>query len=319
MKVLHILPLIVLLLVSPHLRAAELEELIGRVKEATNTLDSLAMEQDTVKKLQEIGPRAIPLLLPLLRDQKQTVRELAAFTLRDMRGLTEEHLDALIGAYRRGDSSLPSVIARIGTPKAVDFLVEGFIQERQPKAPFSDAIEVLGEKAFPQLLRVYDRDKGWDEKLEETMLWSLQSLGPKAGRAIDPLLQRRSRTTQRRPRKSAFALCGVWGRSGPRRRERFPILSDCSGTKAPGFARRRRAPSCGRERMPGRRSWVAWLALGVGQHRRDSLARHRRAARAGHSGWTLCRPLPHGVGLGSARRGGFTPWVTSGYAPATGG
>ena len=80
------------------------------------------------KDLQKLGPAAVPHLLPLLQHEHGVVRYVAAFTLADCDGLTDEHLDSLITAYRTTDETMhlpvPVAIANVGTPRAVEFLIE---------------------------------------------------------------------------------------------------------------------------------------------------------------------------------------------------
>ena len=52
------------------------------------------------------------------------LRELASYVLSDAEGLTEEHLDTLIESRCQGDVWIPPAIARVGTSKAITFLVE---------------------------------------------------------------------------------------------------------------------------------------------------------------------------------------------------
>jgi HEAT repeat protein len=126
-------------------------------------------------------------LLPLLADENPAIRQLASYTLRDINGLTEEHLDPLIAACRRGEGWIAPAIARIGTPRAVNFLVEELVRERKTQNQLTWAIEIVGAKAVPALVQVYQRETDWDEELEQTMQYIMRSLGAKAAAAVDPL------------------------------------------------------------------------------------------------------------------------------------
>lgn len=86
-------------------------------------------------ELRRLGPEAIPHLLPLLRDENAAARDLAYYTLADIEGWTEEHLDALIGSYRGGDDWIPLAIAKIGTPRAANFLVEQTCPQAREMGP----------------------------------------------------------------------------------------------------------------------------------------------------------------------------------------
>ena len=81
----------------------------------TTLVDAMLWQAGAFRAHQEVaervmdstGPAAIPYLLRLLHDKNEDVRDLASFTLRDIKGLTEEHLDALIESRRRGDVLTP--------------------------------------------------------------------------------------------------------------------------------------------------------------------------------------------------------------------
>ncbi len=190
MKSLLILALILFATTTQSIAAARAEVLVERLRKTAKPGNGIAEEeQKIVKKVQSAGPAAIPHLLRLLRDNNEDVRDLAAFTLSDMKGLTEEHLDALIESQRRDDGWLPFAIARIGTPRAVAFLVEELVRKRQTQNQVDGAIEWLGEKAVPDLVRICQKDEGWDDALEQTLFSVFRAIGKQGQTAIDPLLK----------------------------------------------------------------------------------------------------------------------------------
>src|SRR5438270_7856322 len=129
------------------------ELLVQRLKAtASPEIGITKKEQEIAKQLQAVGPEAIPLLLPLLADENPAIRQLASYTLRDINGLTEEHLDPLIAACRSGEGWIPPAIAHVGTARAVNFLVEELVRERKTQNQLTWAIEILGEKAVPALV-----------------------------------------------------------------------------------------------------------------------------------------------------------------------
>lgn len=171
-------------------RASEAEALVETLKKTAKPGSGIAEEeQEIAKKLQATGAAAIPYLLPLLREKNEDVRDLASYTLRDMEGLTEQHLDDLIDSCRRGDGWIPPAIARIGTPKAVTFLVKELVRQRETHTQVTWAIEMLGAKAVPALVEVYQNEKGWDEALERTMSYVFNEMGKNLVPAVDPLLK----------------------------------------------------------------------------------------------------------------------------------
>ena len=171
-------------------QTSDVESVVAALKKAAKPGAGITPEeQEIAKKVESIEPKAIPYLLALLRDENEDVRDLASYTLSDIDGLTEQHLDALIESRRRGDGWIPPAIARIGTPEAVKFLIEELVRERQTQTKLTYAIGLLGEKAVPGLLAVYEADKEWDMNLENTMCSVFKELGHKATGAIDPLLK----------------------------------------------------------------------------------------------------------------------------------
>lgn len=190
MRILPLLVFIVFGLVSHTVQGSDAEALVGILKKAAQSGGGITeREQNAAEKLQEIGPAAIPYLLPLLREKNEGVRDLASYTLRDMKGLTEDHLDALVESRRRGDGWIPPAIARIGTPKAIKFLVDELVRERQTQTQLTWAIKILGKKAVPELLRIYHGKVDWDDRLEQAMFCVFNELGEQAVTAIDPLLK----------------------------------------------------------------------------------------------------------------------------------
>ena len=163
------------------------EPLIQRLKKTAAPGNGISpAEQDIAKQLQIIGAPAIPYLLPLLQYPDEEVRSLASYTLRDIDGLTEEHLDVLIESSRRGDGWIPLAIARIGTEKAVTFLVAQLVYQRR-ETQTTWAVVHLGKKAVPQLVDVYETAKDWDDQLSQSLVFVFKHLGIKAPAAVAPL------------------------------------------------------------------------------------------------------------------------------------
>jgi hypothetical protein len=60
-------------------------------------------EEAVAQQIRELGPDAIPYLLPLLKHESPYVRKLTSYTLCGIPGLREEHLDALIESRLDGN------------------------------------------------------------------------------------------------------------------------------------------------------------------------------------------------------------------------
>lgn len=199
--------------VLPPALASSPETLVQRLKTTANPEIGIKKEeQEIAKQLQALGARAIPHLLPLLADKNPAIRDLASYTLRDIEGLTEEHLDALMDSRRRGDGWIPLGIARIGTPRAIGFLVEELVRERETQTQVTIAIEQLGEKAVPFLVQVYERETDWPPELESTLHFVFHSLGEKAAAAVGPLMKiATDRAQPAAKRRSAIVALGAIG------------------------------------------------------------------------------------------------------------
>lgn len=187
-----VLALVLLVLTLPlGAHASEIATLVGQIKSIKNTSIWISNDEEKIaRELHSIGASAIPSLLPLLSDPNRNVRAAAAYALRDMPGLQEEHLAPLIDAYHLdGVDWVGPAIARIGTPKAIDFLVNELVRGRDAQNQTTWAIKTLGEKAIPRLLRVYQTNLGWDDRLAQTMDRVFHQLASHAEPAVDPLRQ----------------------------------------------------------------------------------------------------------------------------------
>lgn len=107
MKSLLLLALILSASQVQSLAASRAETLVETLRMTAQPDSAMTdQEQSIAKKVQAIGPDAIPFLLRLLHDNDDEVRSLAAYTLQDFKGLTDAHLDALIDSGMGSDSSL---------------------------------------------------------------------------------------------------------------------------------------------------------------------------------------------------------------------
>ena len=157
--------------------------------------------QAASKSVLAFGDAAVPALLPLLKDERPEVRDLASYTLRDA-PVTEEHLDALIASRLTGDGWIAPAIARIGSPRAIEFLISELPKEPENGTQLTWAFEVLGVKGVPYLVKLYDCSSQCDGKVLAVGAYIFSELGDKAIDAIEPLLAiaedaRRDRTGRR--------------------------------------------------------------------------------------------------------------------------
>jgi HEAT repeat protein len=151
---------------------SDLPTLIARIREMKGKLVGINPSEDQLaKKIGVFKGEAVPYLLPLLESKESAVSEFAGYVLRDQKGLTEEHLDALIAARRRGNGWIPNAIGRIGTPRAIQFLID----DLKANSDFGSnsqvvlAIESTGEGSVPQLVSVFKEPVAVDAEFSRTL------------------------------------------------------------------------------------------------------------------------------------------------------
>lgn len=147
---------------GPSIHAAEpqdrqpLTELIAAVlKMRRDEYGGISAEKEKVAKqiLDYRGQAAAP-MLQLLQSNEVGVREFAGYVVRDLEGFTENDLGAIIAAARAGNGWVPPAIARIGTPRAVEFLIGEFKKKPDFGTQYTYALTLLGEKAVPDLVEL---------------------------------------------------------------------------------------------------------------------------------------------------------------------
>ena len=127
---------------------------------AKNTAGISKQEMDLAEAVQRYGAQAILPLLKLLESDKPNVRQLAGYTLRDIEGLTAENLPALMRARRGGDGWIPPAIARIGTPEAIEFLVNDLRNEPEMHTQVTVAVENPGGQGVALARRLLPLRRG---------------------------------------------------------------------------------------------------------------------------------------------------------------
>ena len=171
---------------------AHLEALVARIQKVELAGGGIGpAEQELAKQLNAYQGAAIPYLLPLLESKQAKVRKFAGYVMSDQDGLTEEHLEALIAARQRGNGWVPRAIGRIGTPRAIKFLVDDL--KTNPRYGSNSqvvmAIETVGEHALPDLLALFKDPAPLSLDLSWTLCRIFSAMGTQAGAAVDPLLE----------------------------------------------------------------------------------------------------------------------------------
>ena len=166
------------------------EDLIQQLEKAAQPGNGIsAKEREIAKNVQGLGSSAIPYLLPLLKHENKNVRKLASYTLRDINGLNEEHLDVLIESGRSGNQWILPAIARIGTPKAIEFLIDELKKEKKKYTQVTYSFELLGGNGIPYLMKLYKDSPKADEQLLQTVNFIFGKLGDNAEAAVDSLTE----------------------------------------------------------------------------------------------------------------------------------
>jgi HEAT repeat protein len=210
-----------------------LDELIGRILAVADEGDGITPEeQELATQIEAYGAEAIPRMLPFLESPREAVRDFAGYTVRDLDGLTEEHLDALIRARRGGNGWIPGAIGRVGTPRAIAFLVDDLKADPESGNQVTGALESAGEKAALALAASFRDPAPLSLEYVRCVRDLFHELEVRAAPAIDPLLEiaadEGSDAAHRRAAVEAI------GSIGPAARRSIPALRGLAAS-APGI------------------------------------------------------------------------------------
>lgn len=169
--------------------AAKLEDIPALIeKTASPRLGVTREQEETARSIGSLGPDAIPYLLPLLKHEDEGVRRLTSCILGGMNGLTEEHLEALMESRLRGDGWIPRAIARVGTPRAIAFLVDELKKEKRTHTQLAVAFQMLGERGVPYLVELIETGP-IDNELQAAVVYVFGELQDQAQPAVIPLTE----------------------------------------------------------------------------------------------------------------------------------
>lgn len=129
---------------------------------AGDGLGTTKVEGEFAVRLAKFGDDAVVELLPLLLSENEGYRNLASYTLLKITPINARHLDALNDGLQKDRGWLPSVIARIGTDKAKNYLVRDFIRKPESGGQMGFAFKLLGEKVTGDLINLYHCKSGCD-------------------------------------------------------------------------------------------------------------------------------------------------------------
>lgn len=182
-------------------------------------------EDALAKQVQGYEASAIPYLLPLLVSEQSRVRRFTGYVLRDIHGLKESDLDALIAARKRGDGWIAPAIAHVGSPRAVQFLVDDLRDHPESNTQTTWALQLLGARAAIPLAHLLDAPV--DANVPFATCTVFRQMQSNAEPAIDVLLARAQSTAE--PSANRSAAIFELGCIGASARHTIPALQAMAG------------------------------------------------------------------------------------------
>ena len=179
-------------------------------------------EQAVAQRLQALGPESIDAVVDLLDDSDEHVRELAGYTIGDMRPLEPRHLEPLRRSLLAGNGWVPAALATVGTPEAMDLLMQALAREREADSQVAFALSEFGSAAVPGLVELFGCRTECDEEHLRAASGVLEDLGEAAQGAARPLAEIASDET--RPWSSRVIVVRVLGRLEARAQAALPEL-----------------------------------------------------------------------------------------------
>jgi HEAT repeat protein len=171
-------------------------------------------EQGLAKAIQAYGKAAIPRLLALLEDERPDTKKLAAYTLRDISGLSDADVPPLLKALAAGEQWVAPALGRIGSPTALEGLFKELEFHPGAENQVAYAFKLAERKSVPILLKPFDCAKDCNRELLGAVASILGELGPDAIGAVARLTD--VATDEHRPmpaRCSAIEALGNIGES----------------------------------------------------------------------------------------------------------
>ncbi|MCP3162155.1 HEAT repeat domain-containing protein [Myxococcus qinghaiensis] len=189
----------------------ELKTLVTRLQQVA--ADTMVTEEDGLAvRIQAHGPAAIPALLSLLSNESKSVRQSAGYVLGDIEGLSEEHLEVLLRAQLRDGGFLSQAIGRIGTARAIDFLIAGLRNAPESNWHLTNGLVVAGSKAAVALAETVRAPAPQPPSFIDRACEVLRTMQAGSADAVAPLLAVATGSTTRHENKGhAIRLLGCVG------------------------------------------------------------------------------------------------------------
>ncbi len=201
--------------VEPERIPLELQKLLERIPSVAdgNGHSVGRPEKNLAKEIQAFGRLAVAPMITLLEDKNDHIRFFAGYVLRDLPGLEERHLDALIRAHQRGDGWIPPAIGRVGTPRAIAYLIGDLQRRPESHTQVTWALTKAKGAAAIALAQLFHAQAVVDRQLCAAVCQILNEQGKDAAPAVPILLaaiQDRSAVREnRRAALRALASIGV--------------------------------------------------------------------------------------------------------------
>ncbi|MDB4968209.1 MAG: lyase HEAT-like repeat protein, partial [Myxococcales bacterium] len=216
--------------------AATLAVLLARIPHVARSESGIGAEERALAEaLQAYGAAAVPELLSLLRSPDARIGRFVGYVLRDINGLEERDLDALIAARRRGDGWIPPAIAHIGTPRAIQFLVEELRAKAEVDTQLTWALVTAGERAAAPLADLFGAATPTSAQLARAVCRVFEGMGDRAAPAVEPLMAITSRRAL--PLANRRHAVDALGCIGPAARPAIATLRRLSASEPARFAR----------------------------------------------------------------------------------
>jgi HEAT repeat protein len=167
----------------------DLHALLAQIRAvARGTKGVTGEEQALAAQIWAFKAEAVPFVLPLLMSPKAGVSKLAGYILRELDGVTEADLDALIAACRGGNEWVAPAIGRIGTPTAVQFLVDALLSKPERHTQTTFALGRVGEPAALAFAAVLAGPVAQPRAVARAMGEVVNAMGARGASAIDAFL-----------------------------------------------------------------------------------------------------------------------------------
>jgi HEAT repeat protein len=191
-------------------------------------------EQRLASEILAHGAAAIPWVLPLLESDQSNVRSFAGFVAGDLKGLSSDHLRALIGARRRGDGWVPRAIGRIGTPEAITFLLTDLEADPTPWTQVEVGLVFGGKLSARMIGETFRRSQPLKPRYAAALCHVLHDLRENSVPAVEPMVA--AAKARALPIENRILAAQTVGCVGESARWAIPVLNELAAQDPKSFA-----------------------------------------------------------------------------------